>query len=187
MRNLSRVLPMLCVLFAAMPLLGCHRDEQAAQDSTRRFVDAIRAGNHAALLETLTAKGRQSMADVDFAEKEIGDYSLGEATIDGDEATVPVIGKKAGADKRFAVKLHREEGQWRVHSMALPADGSYAALSVDFENPETSIAEFMRRAGQQAGEIFQQLGKGLGEAMKGFSEGFQKATQQVKPAAPPGK
>lgn len=104
------------------------------------------------------------------AAKKEGDYTLGEAEIEGDKATIPTTITDQGFSFELQTVLVKEDGKWKV-------DVAQTMMSM-FGG---AMGEMMKGLGQAMGEGV----KGMGEAVKGIdeaTEGVEKAAQGVEKA-----
>lgn len=165
----------LLTLAVGLTLGGCRRsDEQRAQDTARAFLEAAQRGDKEATKTTLTKKARENVDSgngVKIEKQEKHDFTVGQATVEGDTAQVPVTFQENGQEKSIKLKLRREENEWRVYALAFPMNPGGTEFTLDFENPESAMSELLGRAFSEGVKTF---GEGMGRAVKGFAEGFQK-------------
>ena len=167
--------------------LGCGpADAQAAQSTVDRFMKASESNDQAGVEATLTKKAREMMhGKVDLNNKNSSHekYTIGEAVIDKDSATVPVT-KEGEKESPVKFRLRREDGEWRIYALTvagLPGGGDF---TINFEDPATMVPEIFKAIGFGLGEGMKELGKSLGSGMKSFAEGFQQGLNQSLSKSP---
>ncbi len=159
-------------LILGLMLAGCHNDQRAAETTVRNFMEASKTGDKNGVNATLTTKAREKMQSgtgTNMATQKAGssaDYTIGETTVNGDTAQVPVTVNNNGREQQMTMKLRREDGEWRIYAMAIPLGPGGADFTFDFENPEGSL-----------GEMFKGMGQAMGQALRGMSEGFKQGMQ----------
>lgn len=166
---------------------GCNSDQRAAAYVTQQFLDAGKRGDETAVKATLTAKAQEKWSTMIGSsvtkQNQNAEYTVGDPVITDDIAVVPVQVKAKDQQQEIKVKLRKEEGQWRVYAMLIPANG--IELTLDFENPEEMAGEMFKALGQGMGEMFKAMGKGMGEGMgammKGMSDGMKGSTSGSTP------
>lgn len=161
-------------------LLGCHNDQRASEDTARSFMEAAQKGDEQALKATLTTKAREKLnagtsSRLNLKKNGAGDYTLGQATVDGDTAQVPMTLKREGKETKGHIKLRREEGQWKVYALSAPLVPGGQELTFDLENPEAILGELMKQMPQVMGEGM----KTMGEGFKAMGEGLKKAGSEM--------
>ncbi len=98
----------------------------------------------------------------------IGDFSLGDAEVDGDEATVATTLYGLGENDMeisFSTVLAREDGEWLVDLDRTTSEMTRALLGTTLEE----VAEGMGRA----------MGEAMGQVVEGFAEGMQAAGESL--------
>lgn len=182
MRNASvRLMGWALLLAVGGTLLGCKSDQSAATETARQFMEAAQKGDAQALKATLTTKAREKMnagtsSRLNLKKNGTGDYTLGQATVDGDTAQVPMTVKQEGKETQGHVKLRREEGQWKVHALSIALVPGGQEMTLDLENPEAILGELMKQMPQVMGEGM----KAMGEGFKAMGEGFKKAGDEMR-------
>jgi hypothetical protein len=170
----------MAALAVCLTLLACGKSDQAAaHDTTVNFMSALNSGDRQALDNTLTLKARDAMKDSKLGDnkKENGDYNVGDAKVDGDNAEVPVTVKDSDSDKThdIKVKLRREANEWRVYAMVIPTDSAGGDLTIDFEHPEAIVGDVFQVIGKGVGSLLKGVGEGLGAMFEGLGRGLRAA------------
>lgn len=182
MRNASvRLMGWALLLAVGGTLLGCRSDQSAATETARQFMEAAQKGDEQALKATLTTKAREKMnagtsSRLNLKKNGTGDYTLGQATVDGDTAQVPMTLKQSDKETQGHVKLRREEGQWKVYALSIALVPGGQEMNLDLENPEAILGELMKQMPQVMGEGM----KAMGEGFKAMGEGFKKAGEEMR-------
>ncbi len=142
---------------------------QSPEEVAERVMQAATSKDEAAFMAVLTAKARESLASDDsgsFSGQEYESYEIGDAVIDGSEASVPVSATNAGESENLNLKLRREDGAWRLYAMGMVVAPD-TEMTINFEN---------------IGQMMQELTEGLGEALgDAFSSAFDDAFQSGSP------
>ena len=148
-------LPLLVLLIAAAALCGCSRSvgqAHAQQDPAalaRALVAAVQAGDDAAFQELLTVKARQGVqsgSGFDIGEGRFGNARIGEASVTGDTAEVPLAVEQEGDTQDLTLLLRKEAGEWRMYGMRVAAGGE--DMTIDLEQ----LAEMMSALATQMSE-----------------------------------
>ena len=166
---------------------GCGpSDAQAAQATVDRFMKASENNDQAGVEATLTKKAREMIhgkVDLNNKNDNHGTYTIGEAVIDKDSATVPVTkaGEKEGPVK---FRLRREEGEWRIYGLTVPGLPNGGEFTLNFEDPASMAPEIFKAIGFGLGEGMKELGKTLGSGMKSLAEGFEQGLNQSLSKSP---
>ena len=142
---------------------------ETPEDVAARVMDAASTQDEEAFMAVLTAKARESLASDDegsFGGQDYDSYEIGDATIEGTEASVPVEAVEAGATEKLNLKLRQEDGAWRLYAMGMElAPGN--EMTINFEN---------------IGEMMQGMVEGLGEALgDALVSGMEAAFQMGSP------
>jgi hypothetical protein len=103
-------------------------------------------------------------------------FTVGEPVVQEDTATVPVILKDQNGSTDAALKLRREEGEWRVRGIALATYPGGPQFNLNFENPQSVIPEAFRAAGFALGQVTRGMEAGAAAFAKGFEQGYQDRT-----------
>jgi hypothetical protein len=110
------------------------------------FFEAGRAEDEALFMSYMTAKARRDLAadpssSINLSGDAVGAYTVATATIDGDEAQVPVTMEQSGTDQRGTLKMRQDDGAWRIYAMALSmAEGM--EITINFEQMESMMDSF---------------------------------------------
>lgn len=145
-------------------LIGCANPKQEARDVAQKFSTAMDTNDRAQAEAQLTKAARErGMAPLLLGENSKGSdnpATVGEATIDGDNARVVLTTK---SDEPATLLLRKEENQWRVWGVQVtPKDSPLGPVTLNFEKPEEAFKDVGRSMGQA-----------LGGMMKGFADGLQ--------------
>ena len=151
---------------------GCVRETDRAQGSARSFLSAMNRNDISAMQAVATKAARPNLASLfKDSKSETTGFTLGDAKVTEDAATVPVTLSDA---KTGSVLLRREESEWRVYALRMDVSVGNT-LTMDFEHPESLV-----------GEAFSVMGKELGKAVGGFLKGLAEGLVQGHSSAPEG-
>ena len=108
----------------------------------------------------------------------IGDFSLGDAEVDGDEANVPTTLYGLGENDMeisFSTVLAKEDGEWLVDLDRTTSEMTRALLGTTLEE----MAEGMGRAvGEAMGDVVEGVAEGLQAAGESLSAGLQRRNEK---------
>jgi hypothetical protein len=155
-----RVLP----LFACALLLGCGANPDEAKEVAQAFWEASKTGDTELAMSYVsnTSSARINQSEDDDP---VGDIILGDAEVDGDEATVPTtltnVGDETPMDVSFQTTLIREDGEWKV----------------DLDRTMGNMMGSM--LGASVGAMAQAMGEAMGSAMQGMAEGMQEGFEAL--------
>ncbi len=178
---------------------GCGKsDAQMAGDTARTFMSALANDDKMLARAQMTRLAREKMADADSASDKSGGmgkdgYTVGEATIDGDSASVPVTVTEANDGTGG-----EGESEAAPPAPTVTEIGSDNASKETRSSTQTIVLKMRREEGQWKvwamrvplapggpnitmdfehpeailGEAFKGIGEGIGAAMKGLGEGM---------------
>lgn len=148
--------------------------DASPEDVARSSMEATQAGDQEGFEALLTQKARDGLNAGDgensrfkMHDDKLDEYTVGEATIEGEEATVPVDAVEDGKPQNMKFKMRREDEQWRIYGVAMSLgenDGAPVEFTLDFE-----------KMGQMMESMVQGMVEGLGD---GLQESFQSSIQQ---------
>ena len=170
----------LAVLIATCAaLFGCGHNDPVSV--TKSFIDASNRGDKETAESLFTRLARENVRSgkgdgvsitkkdpVTNKDRKWDDYSVGSATVEGDNATVPVSTKSAEKQETVKFKLRREEGAWKIYAFAFPIETAGQDITLDLEHPE-----------RFAGEVLKILPTALGEGLKTLGDAFTKAGNEI--------
>lgn len=146
--------------------------DASPEDVARSSMEATQAGDQEGFEALLTQKARDGLnagegesSGFKMNDDKLDEYTVGEATIVGDEATVPVDAVEDGKPQKMKFKMRREDEQWRIYGIAMPLGENDGApeITIDFE---------------KMGEMMESVAKGMAESMgDGLQESFQSSIQ----------
>ncbi|MGC4045503.1 MAG: hypothetical protein QM758_17055 [Armatimonas sp.] len=162
-------------LLGVLLLIGCADPKREAHDVAQKFTTAMETQDRAQAEAQLTKAARErGMASMMMGEshKETGNApTVGEATVEGDNARVALTGKTGDP---ATLLLRKEDNQWRVWGVQVAQkDGPLGPLTLNFEKPEESFKDVGRS-----------MGEAIGGMMKGFADGLQKGLSNTPTPAP---
>jgi len=116
-------------------------DQSAAVEAVgRAFVDAAKTGNAAGVRAVLTKKAQEIWENDSWPTSSPDEtYRFANPIIEGDKAALPVTIVDKEGETPLALRLRREDGQWRVWGMALGGTNLNDGLAMDLEDPEKEI------------------------------------------------
>lgn len=174
------------LLLLTLLLTGC-RNGNSPESVATKFLTATtqKDWNAAKVLMTKAAQEAMSKSDSNSISPGGVSFTVGATSMQNEQTLVDfVLTEHDKPEKKTSgkVNLRLENGEWRVFALKLQIEGG-VDFTFDFEHPEASVGELF---GRMVGEGAKALGKGLGEAMRGFSEGLKKAGEsknvpQAKP------
>lgn len=115
------------------------------------FVQAANTGDQAALEETLTEKARAGLTQgggFSVGAASYSDYTIGQSSIAGDTASVPLTVVEDGEPQAMTMQLRRENGQWGIYAMAIEA-GEGVSFTADLETLGESLAGMAQSIGEE--------------------------------------
>lgn len=181
-----QILCALTLLLLGLLVGGCGlNSEQAAQETTRRFVNAMETGNRTEFLDTLTATANRKMMEYPSFVPEPSEaaktkYTVGRPAIQREYASVPVTLEHDKAVTNATLRLRFEEGNWRVASLQLHENSNSPEVTMDFENPDADIVNTFRGLGQTMGAVMRGLGQGVGAFLRGMRDGMDTVRSEVR-------
>ncbi len=146
---------------------GAHSEPSTPEEIAQTLVDAVKKQDEAAFSALLTTKAREGFASggsfsLENASLESAD--IGTASVDGDEATVPVTFVQDGETKEMAFKMRRENGSWRLFGFEV--DFGDQSMTIDFE---------------RIGKMAESMAKGMGDELaKQMKASFEKAQREQR-------
>ncbi len=129
---------------------------ESPEQVAERLMQAAATQDEAAFLAVLTKKAREALgADQSgsFSGQEYDSYTIGDAVIDGGEASVPVEAVNAGEPESLNLKMRNEDGAWRLYAMAMVLAPD-TEMTVNFENMGEMLQELAEGMGDAIGEVF---------------------------------
>lgn len=137
-------------------------DSRTPEEVAQAFMEAGNAADREAFLGLLTPAAREGLGgdDEGFSMEggQFEEFSVSEATIEGEEASVPVTATQMGQPQEMTLNLRRVADAWRVYGMEIKA--GEMSVSMNFE---------------ELGQMVQEMAESMGEAMK---EGFETSMQE---------
>lgn len=156
-------------------MVGCGRHDPSSV--TKSFIEASNRGDKETAESLLTRLARENVRSgkgegvsiirkdpVTKKDRKWDDYTVGAATVGGDNATVPISTKTNEKAETIKVKLRREDGSWRVYGFALPIDPNGQEITLDLEHPEHFAGELLKILPTAFGEGLKKLGDALSKA-----------------------
>lgn len=141
---------------------GTAEESRSPEAIAEAFMEAGNAADQEAFLELLTPAARTGLGGDDEGFSMTGgqfdEYEVGEATVEGQEASVPVTATQQGQPQDMSLKMRQESGAWRVYGMDMQA--GEMSVSMNFE---------------ELGQMVEQMAQSMGDAMK---EGFEASVQE---------
>ncbi len=125
------------------------------------FWTASRDGDMELAKSYIAEGGNATIKDADESGSSIGEFSLGETTIDGKQATVETTIETTGEramELAFNTVLVQQDGGWKV--------------DLDQTTDEMMKSLFGTTMGGLVEKMGQAMGDAMGEAMKGMAEGM---------------
>jgi hypothetical protein len=186
-------LPVFAIMtFSALLLAGCRGGDPSSV--TRQFIDACNRNDSPGAEALLTKLARQntntdsgksiSLTKKDpttGADRKWNDFVVGSASIDGDNAIVPVTTNKDGKSETVKFKLRREDGAWRIFALIIPISPGNE-MTLDLEHPESMFAEMFKALPQ----AMEKGTKALGDGLKALGDGLSKMGSGIGKGAPTG-
>lgn len=153
------MLPMLC---------ACRGDQGDPKLVAEQFWVAARAGDTERARQYMLESSTAELKGPDEGEEGMGEVTVGDVTIDGDEAMVATrltTGGEQSMEVSFSTVLVREAGEWKV----------------DFDR--TSDAMMKSMFGVTMSEMGEAIGEAMGKAMEGMVEGLAEGLQAIGESA----
>lgn len=129
---------------------------ESPEQVAERLMQAAATQDEATFLAVLTTKAREALgADESgsFSGQEYDSYTIGDAVIDGGEASVPVEAVNAGEPESLNLKMRNEDGAWRLYAMTMVLAPD-TEMTVNFENMGEMLQELAEGMGDAIGEVF---------------------------------
>jgi len=117
------------------------------------------------LAKTYVAEGSKATMNNSGDSQSLGDFSLGEVTVDGDRATVETNVAAKEMELAFQTVLIRQEGDWKVDLDATTDEMMRSLFG-------TTMGDFTKKMGEAMGEA-------VGETMKAVAEGMAEGLEAV--------
>jgi hypothetical protein len=154
-------------------------DRDAVEAAARGFLSATKERHPEKAEAFLTAKARTQFAKSAGVDRNAGrllgaTYQLGEPTITGDTADIPVTVREAGKEQKMGLKLRRMDGKWGIFALSgrIIPDDPDSEIVMNFEEPESTSRQLF---GGKLEDIAKEWQKGMKEsidrAQKDFVEG----------------
>ena len=115
--------------------------------------------------KTYVAEGSKATMNNSGDSQSLGDFSLGEVTVDGDRATVETDVEAEEMELAFQTVLVRQEGDWKVDLDATTDEMMRSLFG-------TTMGDFTKKMGEAMGEA-------VGETMKAVAEGMAEGLEAV--------
>ena len=170
---------------AASPNPAPNLQPQGPAEVAKSFMEATAAADEEAFKELLTEKARESLEsmgdDGKFTGEDFESYTIGEETIQGEEATVAVSAVSEGETQNVNLKMRREHENWRVYAMGVAlAPGS--EMTMNLEQMGAMVEQMATALGDAIGQGFEQA---MGDWQAGGSEeDVARAAEQFEALAP---
>ncbi len=163
------------VLLMGFLVAGCHNGG-SPDGIASKFLTAMNQNDWSVAKPLMTKKAQEAMSQTNSNSLHTGggSFTVGATNTQGEQSSVDVVmTDKDKPEKKTngKVNLRLENGEWRVFALKLQLEGGMD-FTLDFEHPEASVGELL---GHIVGEGAKAVGKGVGEMMRGFSEGLKKA------------
>lgn len=150
MRRSSRHLPALVLFCASLLFAACSRSSETSSDTSAApstatsassastsshgtpedvafaFFEAARANDKAGIEALFTDKARASMSSdssFDIHSATVGAFDVGSATIQGNEAQVPVTAEMDDQEQDMRLLMRRESGAWQLYGFDVSIGG----------------------------------------------------------------
>lgn len=118
--NAIRTMLVLALLLGVFSLTGCGGDTSSPEAAVTAYHEALENKDKERMKSVLSKEDLEGMKELDDSEMKAdddmgGDYAVGTATVNGDNATVDVTYTKEGEDPQ-TMKYHcvKEDGEWKV-------------------------------------------------------------------------
>jgi hypothetical protein len=138
---------------------------KSPKDVAVAFFEAAKAGDQDGAAGWMTETAREAMKDESgsFAMQgeQLGSYEIGEVSVDGTEAKVPVSAVVEGEQQEMTMLMRQDPEGWRIHGFSLAFPGG--EMSVDLEHMDEMLQ------GMAEG-VAENMGGALQEAFGGGSE-----------------
>ncbi len=157
---------MTCLLTAALLGTACSAGDDP-HDIASAFWTASKDGDME-LAKSYMAEGGTASINENKSGSSVGDFSLGETTIDGDRATVETTVVSTGEQEMklaFNTVLVEQDNGWKV--------------DLDQTTDEMMKSLFGTTMGDFAEKMGQAMGEAMGEAMKGMAEGMAEGLKSM--------
>jgi hypothetical protein len=150
------------ILAAALLATACGAGDDPGAVA-EAFWTASKAGD-IELAKTYVAEGSKATMN-NSGDSQLGDFSLGEVTVDGDRATVETDVASEEMELAFQTVLIRQEGDWKVDLDATTDEMMRSLFG-------TTMGDFTKKMGEAMGEA-------VGESMKAMADGMAEGLQAV--------
>ncbi len=159
------------VLTTALLAIACGAANDP-RDVAEAFWSASKAGDVELAKSYIAEGGNATIKDPDESGSSVGEYSLGESTVDGERATVETTIVSTGEQAMeiaFQTVLVSREGDWKVDLDQTTDEMMKSVLG-------TTMGELAKQMGQAMGDAMGGAMKGMAE---GMAEGLKAATQTL--------
>ena len=165
--------------FLSLPLIMSGGGAYTPEEVATKFLDAESA---AEMKKLVTAQSWEASAEMFFSEDNFkesdssgSEFTVYQASINGDESTVPIGGLDKGRGTLKSVLLRKEEEKWLVYGTEMTAEG--LEITMNFENPEQMIDDLMVKAMEMIpAEMKAQMTDGMKQMMrKQIKKEFEKS------------
>ncbi len=198
----KKISKIMVLVMAVALIAGCGRFNFGSKGGdpkavAEKFWNAAKSGKADDVKDLVTKASFNGMKDKKDAGSAKGEYTLGDAKIDGEKATIPTTMKDQGFTMKMQTVLVKEDGSWKVDV----DQTMMSALAGAFESLGSAMGEGMKGMGEGLGKavgegtkaieesakgmqegvkgMAEGLGKAMGEGMKGFAEGMKEAQKEV--------
>ncbi len=156
-----------CVLTAAFLAMACGAANDP-RDVAEAFWSASKEGDVELAKSYIAEGGNATIKDPKESGSSVGEFSLGETTIDGERATVETTVETTGAqamELAFQTVLVSREGSWKV--------------DLDQTTDEMMKSLFGTTMGDLTKQMGEAIGDAMGDAMKGMAEGMAEGLKSM--------
>lgn len=162
------------IVIAAALASGCSwlkAGKLGPKEVAGKFWGAMKSGNIEKAKAYITKASFDSIKDSGSESKKGGEYTLGDAKIEGDKASIPTTIKDKGFSFELETVCVKEDGKWKVD-----ADKTMMSMLGG------AMGEMMKGMGNAVGSAMEEGAKGLGGAMgKAIGEGVKEFDKALQP------
>ncbi len=156
------------VLIAVLLATACGAAGDGPHAVADAFWSASKEGDVELAKSYIAEGGNATIKDPDKSGSSVGEFSLGETTIDGERATVETTIKttsEQAVELAFQTVLVSRDGSWKV--------------DLDETTDEMMKSLFGTTMGELTKTMGQAMGDAMGEAMKGMAEGMAEGLKSM--------
>ena len=141
---------------AGLPASSANADARTPEDVALAFFETARSGDDEALARLFTEKARAGVASgegIQIDAERLGEFEIGTAIVEGDQAKVPTYAVLDGEGQDMRLLMRREAGAWRLFGFDVSIGGE-GWMTFNLESIEELLAGFAEgMATQMAGAM----------------------------------